>query len=61
MDQASLNRTVFLIERTDVPLAFPTQDLPGKLLSSTANALIEQRMLSAFLTGLLLGGRGITR
>lgn len=55
MDQTFLNRAVFLIERADVPRALLPKDLLGNLLSSNIDAFMEQRVLSAFLTGLLLG------
>lgn len=55
MDCTILNRAVFLIERADVPRAFPSQNQAEELFASVAAAASEQRMLSMLLARSLLG------
>ncbi|WP_300415002.1 hypothetical protein [uncultured Oscillibacter sp.] len=57
MDQENMSRATFLIERADVPRAFPSQNPAGSIEA----AVMEQRLFSAFLTGLLLGSSSIKR
>lgn len=60
MDQTILDRTTFLIERADIPPALSPQNPAENILSSTAVTLMERQILSAFLSGLFLGGSNHT-
>lgn len=57
MDQENMSRATFLIERADVPRAFPSQNPAGSIEA----AVMEQRIFSAFLAGLFLGSSSIKR
>ena len=57
MDRIILERSALLIERADVPRAFPSQNPAGSIEA----AVMEQRIFSAFLAGLFLGSSSITR
>ena len=57
MDRIILERSALLIERADVPRAFPSQNPAG----SMEEAVMEQRIFSAFLAGLFLGSSSIKR
>ena len=60
MDQNILDRASFLIERADVPCAFPPQNTAENLAASAAAALMGQQMLSVFLAGFLLSASDYT-
>ena len=57
MDRIILERSALLIERADVPRAFPSQNPAGSIEA----AVMEQRLFSAFLAGLFLGSSSINR
>lgn len=57
MDRIILERSALLIERADVPRAFPSQNPAGSIEAS----VMEQRIFSAFLAGLFLGSSSIKR
>ncbi|WP_300347000.1 hypothetical protein [uncultured Oscillibacter sp.] len=57
MDRIILERSALLIERADVPRAFPSQNPAGSIEA----AVMEQRIFSAFLAGLFLGSSSIKR
>ena len=57
MDRMILERSALLIERADVPRAFPSQTPAGSIEA----AVMEQRIFSAFLAGLFLGSSSIKR